>query len=108
MGLLSRLLYLTGLFVLELIVISTWLDTRSLDGKGGLIGAVGDFGPYILQSLVVLATVLLAFGDAKTKNTQSLINNQLAHVPLTWRFLATHCAAMSAFAFLSSLLFRGA
>ena len=61
-GLLSRLVCLAALFVLELIVISTWLDTNALDGRGGLIGAVGDFGPHILQSFVVWTTVLLALG----------------------------------------------
>ena len=62
MGLLGRVASLAGLFVLELIVISTWLDTSALDGKGGFVGAVGDFGPHILQSLVLFATAFLAFG----------------------------------------------
>ena len=105
MGLLARIVSLICLFVLELIVISTWLDTSALDGKGGLPGAVGDFGPHILQSLVVLATVLLAFGYSKAKDTVLRIDERLADVPSAWSLLAAHCAAMSAFAFLSSLLF---
>ena len=107
MGLLGRVASLAGLFVLELIVISTWLDTSALDGKGGLVGAVGDFGPHILQSLVLFATVFLAFGYSKAKNTLSPISDRLAAMPPAWRNLAAHCAAMGAFAFLSSLLFAG-
>jgi len=104
-ALLSRFLCLLGLFVLELIVISNWLDTSALDGRGGLIGAVGDFGPHILQSLVVLTAVVLVFGYSKAKNTLLPMNNRLGDVPLQWRLFAAHCAAMSAFALLSALLF---
>lgn len=105
MGLLARLVSLVCLFVVELIVISTWLDTRALDGKAGLAGAVGDLGPYILQSLVVFATVLLAFGYSKARNSLVLVSERLADVRPAWSFLAAHCAAMSAFGFLSWLLF---
>ena len=106
-GLLSRLAGLIGLFVLELIVISIWLDTSALDGKGGLMGAVGDWGPYVLQSLVALTTVLLALGYSNAKAALAPINNRLADAPPAWRFLAAHCAAMGLFAALSSLLFGG-
>lgn len=106
-GLTSRVVGLAGLFALELIVLSTWLDTSALDGKGGLIGAVGDFGPHILRSLLVLTAVLLVFGYSNAKNGLLPISNRLADMPPVWRFLAVHCAAMSAFVFLSSLLFGG-
>jgi exosortase/archaeosortase family protein len=75
-----------GLFVLELIAISTWLDTNALDGKGGLMGAVGDWGPHILQSLVILTTVLLALGYSKAQDTLVPISNMLADTPPAWRF----------------------
>lgn len=106
-GLLPRFLCLAALFVLELIVISTWLDTSALDGRGGLMGAVGDLGPYILQSLVVLTTVLLALGYSKAKDTLLPINLRLTLSPPAWGFLAVHFTAMSAFAILSSFLFGG-
>jgi len=92
----------------ELIVVSIWLDTSALDGKGGLTGAVGDFGPHILQSLIVLAAVLLAFGYAKAKNKLLAIGERLVELPIAWHFLAAHGAAMLAFAFLSSRLFAQA
>ncbi|HEY1754850.1 MAG TPA: exosortase E/protease, VPEID-CTERM system [Bryobacteraceae bacterium] len=105
MGLAARLVSLVSLFALELIVISTWLDTAALDGKGGLTGAVGDLGPYVLQSLVVFATVLLALGYSKAKPTLVRVSESIADVRPEWGLLAVHCAAMGAFAFLSSLLF---
>jgi len=106
-GIFSRLVCVTALFVFELIVITIWLDTSALQGKGGLIGAVGDFGPHILQSLVVFATVLVALSYSRATSTFLAINNRLAEVPPAWLLLATHCAAMSVFACLSWLLFGG-
>jgi exosortase E/protease (VPEID-CTERM system) len=107
MGLATRVVCLIGLFVLELVVISTWLDTGALSGRAGLAGAVADFGAHTLNSLVVFSTVLLAFGYSKAKHKLAPIADQLANAPPEWRFLAGHCAAMTAFAFLSSLLFSG-
>jgi len=107
-GLSSRVVCLVGLFVLELIVLSIWLDTSALnDSKPGLIAAVADLGPYILRSIVVLSAVLLVFGYSKAKNTLLPISERLADASPVWRFLAAHFAAMSAFAFLSVLLFGG-
>jgi exosortase E/protease (VPEID-CTERM system) len=108
MGLLARLVCLAGLFILELIIISVWLDTKALDGKRGLVGAVGDFGPHVLQSLLVFTTVLLAFGYSKAKNALSPISDRVAGLPPVWSLLAAHCAAMSAFALVSWRLFGGA
>ena len=107
-GLAQRSILVGGLFVLELIAISTWLDTSALDGKGGLTGTVGTLGPYILQALIVLITVLLALGYSKAKPSLLSINNRLAEMPLGWGFLAAHCAAMGAFVVLSMRLFGGA
>jgi exosortase E/protease (VPEID-CTERM system) len=107
-GLLARFLALTILFIVELLVISIWLDTSALDGKGGLIGAVGDFGPHVLQSFIVFLAVLLAFGYPKAKNKLAALGERLVELPVAWRFLAAHVAAMLAFAFLSSRLFAEA
>ena len=73
-----------------------------------MIGAVGDFGPHILQSLVVLTTVLLTFGYSKAKNALCDYEQSSCRRAVTYGvYLAAHCAAMSAFVFLSSLLFGG-
>jgi exosortase E/protease (VPEID-CTERM system) len=108
MGLPARFIFLAVLFVVELIVVSTWLDTSALDGKHGLTGAVGDFGPYILQSIIVFTTVLAALGYTKAKKTLLTVSERLVGAPIAWRFLTAHGAAMAAFAFLSSLLFAQA
>ena len=107
-GLSARVACLVGLFILELIVLSIWIDTSALDGKTGLIGAVGDFGPRILQAIVVLAAVLLVFGYSKAKPMLAPISERLADTPPNWLFLAAHLAAMSTVVFLSMVLFGGA
>src|SRR5258706_8141442 len=86
-GLSFRVFSLIALFVLELIVLSIWIDTKVLDGKAGLIGAVGDFGPRILQSIVVLAGVLLVFGYSNARPVLWPISERLADTPPRWRFL---------------------
>jgi exosortase E/protease (VPEID-CTERM system) len=108
MGLPARFIFLAVLFVVELIVVSMWLDTSALDGKDGLTGAVGDFGPYILQSIILFTTVLLALGYTNARNTLPAVSERLVGAPIAWHFLTAHGAAMAAFAFLSSLLFAQA
>ena len=103
----SRLACIAVLFILELLVVSLWLDTKALDGRGGLIGAVGDYGPHLLQSLVVFTTVFLAFGYSNAKEALSTISDRLAGTPFVWSYLAAHGAGMIAFAFLSTVLFGG-
>jgi len=103
----SRFLCLAVLFALELIVISIRLDTQALEGKTGLLGAVGNFGPSILQSLVAFTTVFLTFGYANAKEELSTIRDRLVGVPLGWSFLAVHSGSMVVFAFLSTILFGG-
>src|SRR5579862_6815843 len=106
-GLSARVACLVGLFVLELIVLSIWIDTSALDGKKGLIGAVGDFGPRILQAIVVLAAVLLVFGYSKAKPVLRPISERLADTPPNWLFLGAHLAAMTGVVLLSTVLFGG-
>ena len=106
-GLVCQVACLVGLFVLELIVLSIWIDTSVLNGKTGLIGAVGDFGPNILQSIVVMAAVLLAFGYSKAKHALLPISERLSNAPPQWPYLAVHFGAMGALVLLSTLLFGG-
>jgi exosortase E/protease (VPEID-CTERM system) len=103
-----RIVWLAGLFALELIVISIRLDTQALEGRGRLIGAIADFGPHLLQSLIAFTTVFLAFGYSKAKAALVPVSDRLAGTPPGWGFLAAHAGAMTAFAFLSALLFGGA
>jgi len=107
-GLFTRLALLAALLILELIGASVWLDTQALDGRGGFIGAIGDFGPYVLQSLVIAATVFLAFGYFRARTFLASINSRLSDESYRWGFLAAHCGSMGAFAMLSVLLFGGA
>ena len=88
-------------------MLSVRLDTQALDGQGWLIGALGYFGPHLLQSIIAFATVFLAFGYWQAKTALVPISQRLADIPIRWGFLAAHIGAMGAFAFLSLVLFGG-
>ena len=107
-GLVTRLASLGALLILELLGLSLWLDTEALNGRGGFIGGIGDFGPYVVRSFVISVTVFLALGFFKARSTLRRISDPLTGEPLGWGFLAPHCGAMIAFAVLSALLFGGA
>ena len=100
-----RLAWLAALFIAELIAISVRLDTQVLSDRGGFIGALGDAGSHILQSLIVFVAVFLAFGYAQA--SKKLPIDHLLPGPLRWSYFAGHLAAMAAFARLSAALFGG-
>ncbi len=100
-----RIAFLIALFAAELIVISIRLDTGALNGRAGFIGAIGTFGPAILQAVVVFAAVFLAFGFATAKAVLTRVSDELAGVPFQRAFLAAHACSMAVFAFLSPLVF---
>lgn len=100
-----RLVALVALFVVELVVVSIRLDTKVLDGRDGLSGAIGDFGSQFLRCIIAFSTVFLAFGYWKAKEALAPIDDRLADAHIRWSFLAAHIAAMGSFAFLSARLF---
>ncbi len=105
--LLHRIVWLTALFVIELTIVSVRLDTRALVGRGGFIEGIGNFGPRLLQSLIVFATTFLAFGYSKAKKVLPPVSERLSDAPMNWGYLAAHIAAMSGFWFLSATFFAG-
>jgi exosortase E/protease (VPEID-CTERM system) len=108
LGLPQRVAILAVLFTLELVTISGWLDTKAIDHRRGLTGLVGDWGASILRSVVAVAAVFVTFGYLKAKGAIRQVSHQLLQTPtIDWRFLAGHACALTAFSFLSALLFAG-
>lgn len=106
LGLLQRVAMLAALFTLELVAISTWLDTEALIHRGGLTGLVGDWGASILRSVVAVAAVFVTFGYLKAKGALRQVSSGLLETPaIDWRFLIGHFCALIAFGILSPLLF---
>ena len=106
-GFLLRIGFLGGLFVLELIAISIWLDAGVLSGRGGLTGLVSHWGARILQSIVASAMFLLAFGCWRATSAIQKLSRQPILTSIGWPWFAGHAAAMLVFAVLSARMFGG-
>lgn len=102
-----RLSFLLGLLAVELIAVSTWLDTAALTGRSGLIGFVAEWGARLVRSAVVFASILVGFGYLGSRGPVRQLWAKLAHTSIAWGFLLTHTAAMLAFAVLSIRVFSG-
>src|SRR5689334_9508890 len=81
---------LVAFFVLELLVVSIRFDTEALNGRGSFIGAIGDFGPLLLHSIVAFAVVFVAFGYSKVRTALVPIAERLAGMPIRWSLFAAH------------------
>ena len=103
-----RVAFLAALLIAEMLGLSIWLDTNDLEGRGGIIQAIGTYGPYIVQAVVIWAASFLALGYFRIQPVLDRINQRLSEQPFAWTFLAAHIVMMAAFAFSSSILFSGA
>lgn len=104
-GIYVRLAALILLFTLEVVVTTLSLDTQALDGRSGLIGVVGQIGPYVLQSVIVFACVFVALGHSMAKGVIPVFDRRLRSTALEWRILGLHGLAVGLFAWLSVALF---
>lgn len=100
----QRLAGLALLFILEVLFLSTWLDTGTLHRTAGLTGAVGAWGPSAVRSLIVMSLVLVAFSSLKSGALRQIVEG-CAQTGMAWHFLAGHFLAMAAFCALSAHLF---
>jgi exosortase E/protease (VPEID-CTERM system) len=104
----QRAACLVTLFALELLAISTWLDTESLSRSNPVTAFMHLWGAWILRFLVVFAALFATFGYLTAKAAWRRIAERPVMTPVSWRFLAVHCGAMLLFAALSIPLFGGA
>ncbi|MBZ5634656.1 MAG: exosortase E/protease, VPEID-CTERM system [Acidobacteriia bacterium] len=93
-GLPQRLGVLAVLFALELIAVSTWIDTRAFGGSGR----------PAFQAVVAFAALFLTFSYLRSKLALQRISNELVGTSIKWGLLVGHFGAMAAFAALSSFL----
>ena len=103
---LGRLACLAALFTVELLIISTWLDTGSLSGGQGLVALVHDWGPWAVRVSVVFVVFSLLFAAFTAKSRLLEVPVLLAEHPIAWRLLVAHLGAMLLFTGLSWFLFE--
>lgn len=103
----QRFAGLASLFTLEILFLSIWLDTGSLQRTVGLTGAVGSWGPAAVRSLMVMALILAGFCCSKSTELRQIFDG-CAGTGMGRRFLAGHFLAMAAFCALSAYLFAAA
>ncbi|MEO8259756.1 MAG: CAAX prenyl protease-related protein [Acidobacteriota bacterium] len=102
-----RIAALAGLLVVEMLAMTTWLDTRSLDAGTGLVYLIAHSGAVVLRIAIAAAVLSLVFGTATASGARRLPAWH-APAPDNTRFwLATHFLIAGIFAAVSYLLFQG-
>lgn len=102
---LVRIGLLALLFAVELVVISIWLDTASLQARAGLTALIRSWGPLLLRSIVVAATIFVMLAYLQSRAAFQRVSAALVQLPLNWRLLAAHAFALACFAGISARLF---
>ena len=101
----KKLALLAALFVLELLIVSTWLDGASLAGRDGLPGQIGIWGAWILRGIIVFCAAFLAFAGLQRALPLATAREVLESRGINWQWLGLHAAAAIAFGFLSAALY---
>jgi exosortase E/protease (VPEID-CTERM system) len=102
----SRLAILGGLFVVELLLISLWLDAAMLHGRGVVAGMVSDWGAWLVRLGVAIVLGSLIFAESRASSDLRRISQGCTEYGVRWPLVAAHAAGMILFLWLSSILFR--
>ena len=105
--LLLRFLFLLGIFALEILGASIWLDTAELSRTSGLTGFVGDFAPLAVRSLFASTAIFATIAYLKRGLAFQQISAKLSETPIRWHGLVGHLGLMAGFTALSAPLFGG-
>jgi exosortase E/protease (VPEID-CTERM system) len=97
---------LSTLFVIELLLISIWLDAELLRGHGYIANLVHDWGAWSVRLGVAIALGSLIFAESRARTDLKRISEVCATHGVAWPLLAAHAAAMLLFVWLSSTLFH--
>ena len=102
----ARLAILGAILVVELLLISLWLDAEVLRGRGALAGLVHDWGAWSVRLGVAVVLGSLIFAESRARSEMKRISEGCAAFPVRWPALAAHGATMVVFLWVSSILFR--
>jgi exosortase E/protease (VPEID-CTERM system) len=102
----SRLAILGGIFVVELLLISLWLDAEVLRGRGALASLVHDWGAWLVRLGVAIVLGSLIFAESRARNDLKRISDGCAAYGIRWPLLAAHATGMVLFLWLSSIVFQ--
>lgn len=100
-----RLAGLAALLIVELLVISTWLDGQALIDSGGLTGAIARSGATLLRFAVASAVMFLVFSSAPAMASIGSLPVAAQDRGTRWRLLLAHAGLLLLFVPLSALLF---
>jgi len=100
-----RFILLGALLTLELVVVSVWLDTQSLDRQTGLLGLIGDWGPEGLLTFVASVAIVLTLAYATSRGRFERCFEELSTPPVRWGVLTMHVVALGVWIRLSRSLF---
>jgi exosortase E/protease (VPEID-CTERM system) len=100
-----RFIWLGALLTLELVAVSVWLDTESLDRQTGLLGLIGDWGPEGLLTLVASVAIALTLAYATSRGTFERRFEELSTPPVRWGVMVMHVVALGVWIRLSRSLF---
>jgi CAAX prenyl protease-like protein len=103
----SRLAILGAVLVVEILLISLWLDAEVLRGRGALAGLVHDWGAWSVRLGVAIVLGSLIFAESRARTDLKRISDGCAAFPIRWPLLAAHATTMVLFLWLSSILFQG-
>src|SRR5262245_41016301 len=99
-----RFMLLGALLTLELVAVSVWLDTESLDGQTGLLGLIGKWGPEGLLTFVASVAIVLTLAYATSRGTFERRFEERTP-PVRWGLLTMHVVALGVWIRLSRSLF---
>jgi len=92
--------------VVELLLISLWLDAEVLRGRGALAGLVHDWGAWSVRLGVAVVLGSLIFAESRGRSEVKRISEGCAAFPIGWPMLGAHAVTMVLFLWLSSILFH--
>src|SRR5262245_10644565 len=91
----QRIAALAALFILELVSISMWMDSRALWG----------YGRPAVRAVIAFAAFFLTFAFLKSKAGLQRISEEYVETPVRWGLLALHAGAMIGLIALTALQF---
>ncbi|MCX6595711.1 MAG: exosortase E/protease, VPEID-CTERM system [Acidobacteria bacterium] len=101
----ARLGLMTLTLLLEIAIISVWVDNAQLSRDGLIVGIVAQWGATVVRAVVAFALFWIVFGQAGAGTALEAIRHRLADQPVRWVLAPWHGLALAAFGALSQQLY---